>query len=586
MQHVNDHKSGHLWDPWDFLGRKRRALLESGWTGVFRKHLLEELPVEEMASGFHETLGRPSKELYTLTGALILQQMFDLSDEEVVRRLSFDIQWHYALDIRSESDGEKYVCERTLRGYRCMVIERSLEELLFSKLTDKLMKVFEVADRKQRLDSTQVLSNMRKLGRVQIMGRTIEIFLRNLKRRHEEVYEKEIKKEWVDRYVKKGGGCFSDVRPGEGGKYLGQVAEDLYALVQWFKKNAEVTRMNSYQLMERVLEEQCEITGDGGDSAVKPRDKMEIPSDSLQNPSDPDAAYSGHKGQGYQVQIMETMQEKEDGKKQEEKRTPDLITYVQVEPANKSDAHALLPAIKETEESGHKPEKLLADTTYGSDENVAAAAEEGVELLSPVHGSGAKCDRIELKEFDLDLDEKSPCKCPEGQESKARYKTEHGSYMVVFDRAICIRCRQRHRCPVKINSQSSRLRYRPKQARLAERRAYEKTDEFRRRYRWRAGIEATMSRYKSLTGGGRVRYRGLPRVTFAATLKALGLNIHRAARAAAARLRTPSWPGTAYTVFWNVFFNVGRSFSILGPRLRDSSRACKPNVLITSHSPA
>jgi hypothetical protein len=27
----------------------------------------------------------------------------------------------------------------------------------------------------------------------------------------------------------------------------------------------------------------------------------DIPSDSLQNPSDPDASYDGHKGKGYQV---------------------------------------------------------------------------------------------------------------------------------------------------------------------------------------------------------------------------------------------------------------------------------------------
>jgi hypothetical protein len=257
-----------------------------------------------------------------------------------------------------------------------------------------------------------------------------------------------------------------------------------------------------------------------------------------------------------------------------------------VEPANKSDANAVLPAIKETKERGCKPEKLLADTAYGSDENVAAAAEEGVELLSPVHGSGVKCDRIELKEFEWNLDEKRPCKCPEGQESKERYQTESGTHRVVFDREICAICRQRKRCPVKINSKSSRLRYRPKQARLAERRAYEKTDEFRRRYRWRAGIEATMSRYKSLTGSGRVRYRGLSRVTFAATLKALGLNIHRAARAAAARLRAQSWPGGPCTVILGVFFNLGRSFRIFGPRSRDFSRGWRPNVLITSHSAA
>jgi len=40
----------------------------------------------------------------------------------------------------------------------------------------------------------------------------------------------------------------------------------------------------------------------------KPKD---ISSDSLQNPSDPDATYDGHKGQGHQIQIMETYTESE-----------------------------------------------------------------------------------------------------------------------------------------------------------------------------------------------------------------------------------------------------------------------------------
>ena len=48
--------------------------------------------------------------------------------------------------------------------------------------------------------------------------------------------------------------------------------------------------------------------------------------DSLQNPSDPDATYSGHKGQGYQVQIMETFSCSEDTAEREQ--TLNLITHV------------------------------------------------------------------------------------------------------------------------------------------------------------------------------------------------------------------------------------------------------------------
>jgi len=52
------------------------------------------------------------------------------------------------------------------------------------------------------------------------------------------------------------------------------------------------------------------------------------------------------------------------------------------------------------------------------------------------------------------------------------------------------------------------LRYDDKAWRLAQRRTYQQTAEFRDRYRWRAGIEGTMSAYDRLTGVKRLRVRG------------------------------------------------------------------------------
>ena len=71
--------------------------------------------------------------------------------------------------------------------------------------------------------------------------------------------------------------------------------------------------------------------------------------------------------------------------------------------------------------------------------------------------------------------------------------------------------------------------------RHAQRRAHEQTPEFRHTFRWRSGIEGTNSHFKSDLGAARLRVRGLPSVRFAVTLKALGLNILRCARALAAR---------------------------------------------------
>jgi hypothetical protein len=51
--------------------------------------------------------------------------------------------------------------------------------------------------------------------------------------------------------------------------------------------------MHSYKLMQRVLADHCEIDGAGEDVRLKLKPACEVPSDSLQNPSDPDAIYDG-----------------------------------------------------------------------------------------------------------------------------------------------------------------------------------------------------------------------------------------------------------------------------------------------------
>ena len=91
MIRINDHKQRHLFDPWSFLSPKRRQLLDQSWAGLFKDEILSELPVNKFAPYFNDTFGRPTKELYTVLGVLVLQQSLDLNDEESIDQLAFYI---------------------------------------------------------------------------------------------------------------------------------------------------------------------------------------------------------------------------------------------------------------------------------------------------------------------------------------------------------------------------------------------------------------------------------------------------------------------------------------------------------------
>ncbi|UCF56334.1 MAG: transposase, partial [Deltaproteobacteria bacterium] len=359
------------------------------------------------------------------------------------------------------------------------------------------------------------------LGRIGIFTSSINKFLVNLKRGHKEVFDA-IDKGIIEKYLsEKSLQCFSMVKPSESAKTLASVSADLFALVEQFKDHPEIKAMHSYKLLERVLKEQCNVNVSDNKNPVEVKRPKEISSDSLQNPSDPDATYSGNKGQGYQVQVMETYCKDEDAKE----KSLNLITHVQVDPAHESDANALIPAIESTKERGLTPEGVLANALYGSDENLQEAKQLGVEVVSPAMGSKEESS-ISLSDFEVS-EKRDVVSCPQGHEPVKR-KAKKTRHTVAFHSRHCSNCPLQEICPVKQGKKYHYLRYTDKEMRLSKRRAYEQTEEFKDRYRWRAGSEATMSEYDRRTGVKHLRVRGLKAVRFCATLKAIGVNIFRA----------------------------------------------------------
>jgi hypothetical protein len=521
MIHIKDHKTLNMFDPLPYLGPKRRRLMESSWAKLFRDHVLFALPVDKIFKNYHWAMGRPTKELYAMLGVMILQQMHDLTDEETIHQYAFSIEWHFALDITDESDQASYLCPKTLWAMRFLLTQQNLYRVLFESVTDHLAKVFALDTSKQRCDSVHIFSNMRHLGRIGLFRHTIKKFLINVKRHHKDLFEA-LDKGLTDRYVsKQGEAVFSLVKPSESIGTLEILGADLFFLIERFKDHGQITAMSSYQLMIRLLKEQCHLEQDSQTQvqrvSIKPN--PEVPSDSLQNPSDPEASYDGHKGQGYQMQVSETYS------REEETKALSLITEIIVEPAHKSDTDALIPLIEATQKRGLGPEKALVDAAYGSDENCEKAKALGVEVVSPVMGKPQE-NVLTLTDFAL-TSEATVSSCPQGH-APIKVKHKKNKYIVVFGLETCANCPHFNDCPVKPGKKGYYLHYADKTLRLAQRRAYEKTPEFQEDYRWRAGIEGTMSQMDRKTGLKHLRVRGLAPVSFCATLKAIGINILRA----------------------------------------------------------
>ncbi|MFH1985081.1 MAG: transposase [Pseudomonadota bacterium] len=117
-------------------------MLDENWPGFFREHVLPLLPVDKLALVFTSHTGRPAKEGHTVLGVLALQQYHDLTDQQACEQLSYNIQWHYALDITEESDEAKYICPKTLWTMRTLATELRIDIDLFNIVADNLMAMF------------------------------------------------------------------------------------------------------------------------------------------------------------------------------------------------------------------------------------------------------------------------------------------------------------------------------------------------------------------------------------------------------------------------------------------------------------
>jgi Transposase DDE domain len=525
MRHYVDPRQGRLFDPFDGiippLGRKR---IDEGWQSVFRRTLLQLMPVRELGQHFDPLIGRHTKELYSVAGLLYLQESNDWTNSETVEAYLFRTDVQYALNLEPGSDE---MCDRTLERYRALFIDDELAVKVMDAVNRSLIDQLDLTIDQQRLDSTHVFSNMASFGRTRLMAVAIKRFLTQVKRHHQADYDA-LPEELLQRYAPSQGKLFT--AKGQSAedrvKNRQRVADDMHDLIERFADHAGLRDRSSYQAMMTIFEQHCEIV------AAKVQLRSKTGGATMQNPSDPEATYDSHKGQGYKVQLAETCSD--DNEVQ-------LITAVLPQTAASQDADALEEVLANLEQNDRLPESMLADTSYGSDENVQKAQDKGVELVTPVPGpdpenhgvkGGVPLRKEALTIDDFALDERTGkvTQCPAGRiPLQTIYDAQAGTTTIEMCATDCEKCEFQKACPIQKKPDGGyRLRYTDKQRRLEERRQEAKTEEFKQRYAKRAGSESTNSGTKRRMGLGKLRVRGRKAVYHAIYLKVAGWNLLRA----------------------------------------------------------
>jgi len=155
MKRIVDPQQSRLFDPFDpVLTDKTRLRLLNGWPGVVRHVILELMPVHTLGGHYSATMGRPTKELYSMAGLIFLMELFNWKKDEALTAYSFHMDVHYALNLEPVTYD---ISMRTLERYILLFEEDELAQKILHEVTITLAKLLEINIDKQRLDGTPLL---------------------------------------------------------------------------------------------------------------------------------------------------------------------------------------------------------------------------------------------------------------------------------------------------------------------------------------------------------------------------------------------------------------------------------------------
>jgi len=493
------------------MAEEKRRRLEQSWAHQYRLHGLPLIDEERFRRYFDEVNGRPNKSIRQIVSVLILKEVHDLTDTEALEQLEWNASWHYALDVEPE---DAHTCQKTLHNYRVRLLGDDEGADLFEETTARLIAAAALRTSRQRLDSTQIVSNIRLLTRLGLFVQTISGFLEALRKRHPRLCSKApvaLRERYLDRE-----GYFADAKSAEAPRRLDQAALDVHALVTLFAEYRPALLMPEYALLARLYTDQCVPPEIAEPAKIELQDAPS--SSSLQSPSDPDVTY-GHKGKGYLVQIAETCH-------------PDnafeLVTAVTVHGANESDQHQIMPVLDQVERvCGDAPELMHGDAGYASGNNILAVRERGTELLVPIRAK-ASAKHLPIAQFTFGGPEDQVVKCPAGKAPTHHTGSKNGTKVLAwFPISECHGCPLVDQCPTEKRKDYRVLSFTDADIATSLRRVEQETPEFKELHKLRSGIEATNSEFKRCHGLRKLAVRRSPRVRLSVRLKALALNLKR-----------------------------------------------------------
>jgi len=505
------------------LPEKQRERLETSWAGTFYKEFFSRMNEETFSVLYSDLPSRPNVPVNVLVGLEALKAGNGWSDAELYDNYCYDLQVRFALGYDRLGDGDfeirtLYYFRQRLSQYNAKTGENLLEKA-FEQITDAQIVNLKVRTGMQRMDSTQIASNIVSASRLQLLVAAIQRVERILSEA-----DKVRLAETFAPYIKDSAGHYTYRIKGQEAvqEHLQKIGQTIHALLADLKNTYAAE--STYQVLERMFADNFHLL----ESGPKAKENKELTSGCLQSVDDLEATYrtkgTGHY-KGYVANLTETC---------DPQNPLQLITKVQVAPNTTDDSQLLaeaLPNLKERTEL----ETIYTDGGHGGPAADVVLQEQQVEhIQTAIRGRTPNPEKLNLADFTIKFNKDSqPVKvtCPQGQTETVHSSSQKKAFVAHFTAEVCSTCPLVSKCPAQPGKRDPRqhVRFTQAEAHASERRRH--SQEQRKDGRnLRAAVEATVRSVKHPFPAGKLPVRGKFRVACLLISSAAVSNVRRIQR--------------------------------------------------------
>lgn len=491
------------------LTDRELRILKGSWAEEFANHIFPNLPEEPFSVLYSANdASKPNTPINIILGLLILKDQFDLTDEELMQQLLFNIQFQYAL--HTSSFEEQPINDNTLRRFRNKVYEyekltgNDLIKEAFKTLAKKTSGIMELKPSLGRVDSLMISSGCRRLSRLHIMHETLRLVAHQLKKGGKET---PISEKYSDDTENKDIGY--RLKNEDVMVRMEEMLRDAVALYEEYPE--EFNKSEAFTALRRMIDDQSKMTDDG---RILKTGKQISP-ESMQTPHEQDATYRKKAGKGY-VGFTGNIVEACDADKS-------LIMDYDLQKNTYSDTQFAEDMLNAMPDGDSETNTIVFDGAYVSTDTLDLAKTKNVEVVTTSLIGGLQ-GTFEA-EFEIDGNGEI-IKCPAGY-SPNDSKHDNGYYQAHFNTEICENCEYCDRCPGIFQKNSALIKYSDTSLQRAMYEQQLGTGRYWELIKKRNGIESVNSVLRRTYGIDRMREKGVVRKRQRLGLKLMAINAKR-----------------------------------------------------------